>query len=756
MDEIKNGKEQQEEAMVEEAFQQLLTSYLNSKHRKKIKIIQKAFVFAKNAHKGARRLSGEPYIMHPIAVAQIVCSEIGLGSTSICAALLHDVVEDTDYTVEDIEEMFGQKIALIVDGLTKISGGIFGEDASAQAENFKKLLLTMSEDIRVILIKIADRLHNMRTLGSQPKNKQYKIAGETQYIYAPLAYRLGLNRIKGDLENLSFKYEHPQEYKAIEDRLKQTEQERNRLFENFTKPIKEVLDSKGIKYVIKGRIKTPYSIWHKMKTKNVDFKDVYDILAVRIIFEPNDEKNVKQECFNIYVALASLYTRHPDRVRDWVTHPKSNGYEALHVTLMSKDGVWIEVQIRSTKMDEIAEKGVAAHWKYKEAMGEAEDPGETELDKWISTIKELLDDPQPDAIDFMSTIKLNLFASEIFVFTPKGEMKTLPAGSTVLDFAFSIHTFVGSHCIGAKVNNKLVSLSHKLNSGDQVEVVTSSAQRVEKKWLEYVTTAKATNKINVFLRKEEREKKKEGETILQEFFEKRELTYNTVAVERIARAHGLQNAQELLLEVGEGRITLDSKDEDAVKKKNSKKKNQKKGWKRLIPFTRKKDDDSEADEVEEEEPQKKIDKKKPVVINDRNINKLYLMAECCKPIPGDLVMGYMTDKKQIVIHTVECKIAERLKANHGNRVLSAEWNMTGDMVFLAKILIQGMDRIGLLNEVTQIISNQYNTNMKRLLVECKEDMFTCNIQLLVKNKTQVDEVIQKLKGINGVNTVARI
>jgi len=756
MDDNYNGKEELEDQMVEEAFQNLLQSYLNSKHRKKIKIIQKAFIFAKNAHKGARRLSGEPYIMHPIAVAQIVSTEIGLGSTSICAALLHDVVEDTDYSIDDIEEMFGHQIALIVDGLTKISGGIFGEEASAQAENFKKLLLTMSEDIRVILIKIADRLHNMRTLGSQPKNKQYKIAGETQYIYAPLAYRLGLNRIKSDLENLSFKYEHPIEYESIEKRLKQTEQERTTLYENFTGPIKEKLDSKGIKYTIKGRIKTPYSIWNKMKTKNVDFKDIYDLLAVRIIFEPNDEKNVKQECFNIYVALAELYTIHPDRLRDWVTHPKSNGYEALHVTLMSKDGVWVEVQIRSTKMDEIAEKGVAAHWKYKNALGDDGEYKETELDKWLTTIQELLDDPQPDAIDFMSTIKLNLFASEIFVFTPKGEMKTLPAGSTVLDFAFSIHTLLGTHCIGAKVNNKLVAITHKLKGGDQVEIVTSSVEQVKKEWLTFVTTAKATNKINVFLRKEDREKRKIGEKLLNEFFEKIDIPYNTIAVEHIYKAHNLENAQQLTLELGEGKIVLDSKDEDVLKQRTSQKTQNK--WRRLLTFGKKKEDEENVEEPNENKEKPKIDKKKEIVLNEKNIKNTYSLAECCKPIPGDSVMGYINEKKQITIHSLSCKVGERLKANHGNRIVAANWRMspTSDMLFMAKVSIQGMDRIGLLNEITQIISNQYNANMRKLVVECAEDMFSATIQMMVKNKTQVDDVMKQLKNINGINTVLRL
>ena len=436
-------REELDNQMVDEAFKQLIDSYLASKHRKKVEIITKAFNFAKHAHKGVRRLSGEPYIMHPLAVAQIVSSEIGLGSTSICAALLHDVVEDTDYTVEDLENMFGPKIAQIVDGLTKISGGIFGERASAQAENFKKLLLTMSDDIRVILIKIADRLHNMRTLGSQAVNKQYKIAGETLYIYAPLANRLGLNTIKTELEDLSFKYEHPNEYAKIQAKLQSTAEERNTLFDEFTAPIRKQLDSMGLNYEIKARVKSPYSIWSKMQNKHIPFEEIYDILAVRVIFDPKDSQTELNECFNIYVSISKIYTSHPDRLRDWVSHPKANGYQALHVTLMSNKGEWIEVQIRSRRMDEIAEKGFAAHWKYKDGE-KTEQASESELDKWLVTIKEILDDPQPDAMDFLDTIKLNLFASEIFVFTPKGEIRTLPAGATALDFAFSIHTFVGS------------------------------------------------------------------------------------------------------------------------------------------------------------------------------------------------------------------------------------------------------------------------------------------------------------------------
>ena len=504
-----NERENMYDRMVDEAFQHLIDTYLASRHRKKVDIINKAFNFARQAHKGVKRLSGEPYIMHPIAVAQIACGEMGLGSTSICAALLHDVVEDTDYTVEDIENIFGAKIAQIVDGLTKISGGIFGEHASAQAENFKKLLLTMSDDIRVILIKICDRLHNMRTLESQAPNKQYKIAGETLYIYAPLANRLGLNKIKTELENLSFRFEHPEEYADITNKLNFTKEQRDKLFEEFTAPIKEALDKMGVKYEIKARVKSPFSIWNKMQSKHVTFDEIYDLLAVRIIFQPADRNEEINECFNIYVAISKIYKSHPDRLRDWLNHPKANGYQALHVTLMSKQGRWIEVQIRSDHMDEVAEQGFAAHWIYKEGSDVQEDEGE--LNNWLRTIKEILDDPQPDAMDFLDAIKLNLFASEIFVFTPKGEIKTMPAGCTALDFAFQIHTFLGSHCIGAKVNHKLVPLSHRLQSGDQVEILISKSQHVQPSWITFVSTAKAKGKIQAILRRDSREVQKKGE-----------------------------------------------------------------------------------------------------------------------------------------------------------------------------------------------------------------------------------------------------
>jgi len=591
-------KEMQDEEMINSAFQELLNCYLATKHRKKVEIITKAFNFAKQAHKGVKRRSGEPYIMHPIAVARIVCVEIGLGSTSICSALLHDVVEDTDYTVEDIKNIFGPKIAQIVDGLTKISGGIFGDRASAQAENFKKLLLTMSDDIRVILIKIADRLHNMRTLGSMLPNKQYKIAGETLYIYAPLANRLGLNKIKTELEDLSFRYEHPEEYAEIEKKLLATEQERDTLFKEFTDPIRAELDKMGLEYEIKARVKSPYSIWSKMQNKHIPFEDIYDILAVRIIFKPKDPEQELNECFNIYVSISKIYKPHPDRLRDWVSHPKANGYQALHVTLMSNRGQWIEVQIRSQRMDDVAEQGFAAHWKYKEGGG-SEDEGE--LEKWLHTIKEILDDPQPDAMDLLDTIKLNLFASEIFVFTPKGEIKTMPQNSTALDFAFSIHTFLGSHCIGAKVNHKLVPLSHKLQSGDQVEILTSKAQRIQPSWVNFVSTAKAKAKILAIIKKEQRQAQKAGEELLNEFYEKEDLGKSPDNLAKLCQLHKLNSEEELLIAIGQKTILLGEEDKNILKDKGNNK-----TWKKyLLPFTGNKSKKEATDKPEETAPVQK-------------------------------------------------------------------------------------------------------------------------------------------------------
>ena len=750
------AKELSEEQMVDEAFQHLLDSYRTSRHRKKVDIITKAFNFARQAHKGVRRLSGEPYIMHPIAVAQIACSEIGLGSTSICSALLHDVVEDTDYTVEDIENIFGKKIAQIVDGLTKISGGIFGEQASAQAENFKKLLLTMSDDIRVILIKICDRLHNMRTLDSQPANKQYKIAGETLYIYAPLANRLGLNKVKTELENLSFKFEHPEEYNAITQKLTRTQESRDELFDKFTEPIRQALDDMGVKYEIKARVKSPYSIWNKMQNKHITFDEIYDILAVRIIFTPNKREEEINECFNIYVAISKIYKSHPDRLRDWLSHPKANGYQALHVTLMSRQGSWIEVQIRSDRMDEIAEQGFAAHWKYKDGVEEEYTEDEGELNDWLRTIKEILDDPQPDAMDFLDAIKLNLFASEIFVFTPKGEIKTMPAGCTALDFAFQIHTFLGSHCIGAKVNHKLVPLSHKLQSGDQVEILTSNSQHVQPSWVNFVSTAKAKGKIQAILRRDNREIQKKGEQMLEEFLKRHDMEVTTSVLDKLCEFHDIRKPENLLMAIGKKNIILSEKDIDELHgKKNA---NEGKGWRRYIPFIGKEKAKASAELIQSQDyfvVPKDFNRKKPVYITENNITQ-FVFPTCCHPIPGDDALGFIDGKNRIEIHKRNCPVANKLKSSYGNRILDVKWDMHKQLYFTATVQMRGIDRIGLLNEVTQIISRQLNVNIHKITISCEDDIFEGEIELRVHDRDDVRVIIDELKSVSGLQEIQQI
>lgn len=735
--------------LINQEFQKLLDSYLSTKHRKRVEIITKAFNFANQAHKGIKRRSGEPYIMHPLAVAQIVCSEIGLGSTSICAALLHDVVEDTDYTVEDIENIFGPKIAQIVDGLTKISGGIFGDRASAQAENFKKLLLTMSSDIRVILIKIADRLHNMRTLGAMLPSKQYKIAGETLYIYAPLANRLGLYKIKTELENLSFKYEHPEEYEEIESKLMATAEERDRVFQEFTAPISVYLDKLGLKYRILARVKSIYSIWNKMQTKHVPFEEIYDILAVRIIFDPRNPDEELNDCFDIYVSISKIYKPHPDRLRDWVSHPKANGYQALHVTLMGNNGQWIEVQIRSERMNDIAEQGFAAHWKYKDGGG-SEDEGE--LEKWLKTIKEILDDPQPDAIDFLDTIKLNLFASEIFVFTPKGELKTLPQNATALDFAFSLHTDIGSHCIGAKVNHKLVPLSHKLESGDQVEILTSKSQRVQPQWEIFATTARARTRIASILRKERKNNFKIGEQILADFMAAEEIRPDNNTLRKLIKLHNFKNEEELLIAIGNKTVTLGDHERNALKEK------QVGNWKKFLSFpfggtNKEKEDETEGEKEHEKE---KINTKEILKLTEAELQKKYIMADCCHPIPGDDVLGYINDDGQIIIHKRKCPVAAKLKSSFGNRIIATEWDTHKVLSFLVDIYVKGIDRVGLLNEVTQVISNQLNVNMRKLTVETIDGIFEGKIQLWVHDVEDVKTIVGNLRHIDHIKTATRV
>ncbi len=742
--------------MIDEAYNRLLESYMNSNHRKKVDIIQKAYNFALRAHEGECRPSGEPYIMHPLSVATIISKEMGLGSTSICAALLHDVLEGTDYTIDDIENIFGKKIALIVDGLTKIAGGIFGDKASAQAENFKKLLLTMSEDIRVILIKICDRLDNMRHLDSQPEAKHYKIAGETLYIYAPLANRLGLNTIKTELEDLAFKYEHPEEYAAIEKNLAHTKEKRNELFENFTRPIREALDTMGIKYTIKARIKSPYSIWSKMQRKHVSFDEIYDILAVRIIFTPREANDEVNECFNIYVALCKLYESHPDRLRDWLAHPKANGYQALHVTLMSNMGQWIEVQIRSDKMDDIAEQGFAAHWKYK-SDSDTEKVAEDELNGWLQTIKEILDDPQPDAMDFLDAIKLNLFASEIFVFSPKGDIITMPANCTALDYAFQIHTFLGSHCIGAKVNHKLVPLSHKLKSGDQVEIITNNSQHVQPTWINFVTTAKARTKVQTLLRKQNRELAKKGEDMLQAWLEQNGLTITTSNLDKLTELHQTKHHDQLFISIAKGDIVLEQKDLNYIYygKKSEEKNKARKGWRKYLSLMRGVKTAAITKGQNLLIVGKDFDKSQTVIINEDNITQ-YLFPKCCQPIPGDDIIGYINNKKQIEIHRRSCSEAARLQSSFGADMLMAKWDMHGTMEFSATLELRGIDRKGIIRDVTQILAGTFDIDIYRLSTISDDGIFKAEIELKVKDATALREVEEQIGQVDGMQSVHRI
>ncbi|WP_418929791.1 RelA/SpoT family protein [Barnesiella intestinihominis] len=734
-----------EEQLIEDKFQELLNGYLNSNHRKKVEIIERAFKFAKEAHKGIRRRSGEPYILHPIAVARIVSHEIGLGSTSICAALLHDVVEDTEYTVEDIENHFGKKIASIVDGLTKISGGIFGDQASAQAENFRRLLLTMSEDIRVILIKMADRLHNMRTLGSMLPSKQYKIAGETLYIYAPLAHRLGLFAIKTELEDLAFKYEHPEAYNQIKQKIAETEESRQQIYNNFSKPIVAKLKEMGLEFEMKARVKSIYSIWNKMESKHIPFEEVYDLYAVRIIFKCPNEADEKKECWAIYSVITDIYKLHPERTRDWVSRPKANGYKALHLTVMGPDGNWIEVQIRSEKMDEIAERGFAAHWKYK--VGNSDE--ESELDIWLKTIKDILEHPEPNAIDFLDTIKLNLFSTEIFVFTPKGELITLPKDATALDLAFTLHSDLGFHCIAAKVNHRLVPLNQKLHSGDQVEILTSKSQTPKEEWLNFITTAKARSRLTASLRKDRRKIIAKGEKILKDFFESNHIEYNNDVVTKILSNLGIRHRDDLFYKIGNDEITPNENIKKIIKGKSQN------------PFMRylKLSFGSNNGKNEQPKPvtpqQLTIDRKQTYILRDENGVKNYKVADCCCPIPGDDVLGYVEDDETVVVHKRECPVAMRLKSSFGPRLVSTQWEASESLSFPAKIEIQGIDRIGILNEITRVISNELIIDMRGLTIKANEGVFTGTVDIMVHDTRVVESLCNKLRKIKGVQKVAR-
>jgi GTP pyrophosphokinase len=738
-----------EEQMIEAAFQEVLQGYLASNHRKKVEIIERAYRFAKEAHKGIRRRSGEPYILHPIAVARIASQEIGLGSTSICAALLHDVVEDTEYTVEDIEQNFGPKIAQLVEGLTKISGGIFGEHASEQAENFRKLLLTMSEDIRVVLLKMADRLHNMRTLGSMAPNKQYKIAGETLYIYAPLAHRLGLFAIKTELEDLSFKYEHPAAYDEIRGKIAATEEQRHMVYRDFADPIEARLREMDINFEAKYRLKSTYSIWRKMQTKQIPFEEVYDLYAMRIIFDCDDRSQEKELCWRIYSVITDLYKLHPDRTRDWISVPKANGYQALHLTVMGNDGNWVEIQIRSRRMDDIAERGFAAHWKYK--VGEGDE--ESELTVWLRTIKDILDNPEPSAIDFLDTLKLNLFASEIVVFTPKGELLTLPAGATVLDVAFTLHTHLGMHCIAGKVNHKLVPLGQKLRSGDQVEIISSQTQMAQPEWVNILATAKARTRLRQALRRERQPQIDKGRAMFEDALHSHDLPDTNEVVTKVMGYYRLGSREDLYVAIANGEIDINASMAELAKNTATSPSFMakllslgRKPRKRKVDAAR----PSEAAPVK-----KKISTKDTYVLCTHEGVANYHLADCCAPIPGDDVMGFIEDDGSVTVHSLTCPRASVLKATFGRRILATAWDC-GDTKFEATIQMDGIDRRGILQDIAAAISAQENIDLRQLSIEAVDEVFTGRCIVKVSSADVVEQLCHTIKSVEGVTAATRV
>ncbi len=732
---------EQEQEMIRGEFNALIRDYTATPHKPKIELITRAFDFANKAHAGVKRRSGEPYIMHPLAVARIVVNEIGLGSTSICSALLHDVVEDTDYTVEDIEAEFGPKIASIVSGLTKISGGIFGDKASQQAENFRKLILTIPEDIRVILIKMADRLHNMRTLGSMPHAKQLKITGETQYIYAPLAQRLGFGLIKTELENLSFKYEQPGIYNKIEQQILQTTPMLEDSYQLFIRPITQLLDNYGYEYEVMKRIKSPYSVFKKMQTKKIAFEEVYDLLAVRIILKPKEGEDEKANCWVTYSAITSIYKPHPNRTRDWLSAPKSNGYEALHVTVMGPGGNWIEVQIRSERMNDIAERGLAAHWKYKTG----EKNSESDLDIWFKSVKEMLDNSDfTNAVEFMDTFKLNLYSNEKFVFTPKGDIKKMPIKSTVLDFAFSLHSDLGAHCIGAKVDHRLVPLSYELQSGDQIEILTSHNQKPQMEWLDFCTTSKAKSQLRTILRKEINKLTKIGQDAVEQALISAHQKINAETLQRVLDHYHFHKTEDLYLAIGNKKININDLSEIFAPSNINK---WMRIWKLQFGSGKKKEDTANPPA---------IDKKKTIHITDADVGSGYKIADCCQPIPGDSVLGFLDDSNNVVVHRRDCPVAQKLQASYGNRILSAEWETKKVLSFLTTIAISGIDQTGLLKQIVQIISDDYAINIKNINIDTTDGVFNGTLDIYVYSADDLENLCRNLLKIKALKSVKRI
>ena len=731
----------EDEVIIKEKWDDLLLSCTKiCKNDEDWNFIKRAFFLAKEAHQGVRRRSGEPYLLHPIAVAKIVIEEIGLGVKSVVAALLHDVVEDTEYSVEDMERIFGPKIASMVDGLTKMSG-VFNADTSEQAEYFRKVLLTLSDDVRVILIKIADRLHNMRTLGAMPMNKQIKITGETIYLFAPLAYRLGLYSIKSELEDLCMKYRFPQQYAEITQKLQESEASRREFINKFNAPIIASLNRDNINYEISGRVKSVYSIWSKMQRKQIPFEEIYDLFAIRIVFKPLPFPSEKTQCWQIYSTITDIYTPKPDRLRDWISMPKANGYEALHSTVMGPDGVWVEVQIRTQRMEDIAERGFAAHWKYKHATISQD---EDEFDKWLKQIRAALNSPTENAVDFLDNFKLSLYTSEIVVFTPKGEARKMPFGATALDFAYDIHSKIGNSAISAKINHKLEPITTQINSGDQIEIITADNARPKPEWLETVTTAKAKQSIKSFLKRERQNNIERGMQMLDDKMKSLNVKLSGRVLRKITPIYDSKNKEELYSKIGAGIVSLDNLDK--ALKVNSKSKILK-FWTLFIP--QKKEDEADdtaipgeiapAEEAPATEPQFEI-------------------AECCKPIPGDKVVGYRDPATgNIVVHKATCDELNRLATQFGRNIVKEEikWSQHKAMSYLVTTELRGIDRQGILLDLAKVVSADFNINIREVNIHSHDGIFEGNVSLYVKDAESLHAVMDKLRKIKGIESVKR-
>jgi GTP pyrophosphokinase len=730
-----NLTEEQEKKLILREYRALLRSLKAKLKPGDRKLIRHAFEMAAEAHKSMRRKSGEPYILHPLAVARICVEEIGLGVRSTICSLMHDTVEDTDVTLEDVEREFGSEIARIVDGLTKIAT-VIDVNASQQAENFKKILLTLTDDPRVILIKLADRLHNMRTLDSMKPEKQLKISSETVYVYAPLAHRMGLYNIKTEMEDLAMKYMEPQTYKEIAKKLSETKRERTRYINEFIKPLKDQLEKGGFKFEIYGRPKSIHSIWNKMRKKGVAFEEVYDLFAIRIILDSPPEKE-KEDCWKVYSVITDEYTPSPERLRDWLSNPKSNGYEALHTTVMGPQGKWVEVQIRTKRMNEIAEKGLAAHWKYKEGTAD-----ESRFDQWFQQIREMIGSQDTDSIDFLQDFKTSFLAEEIYVYTPKGDVKMLPTGSTALDFAFSIHSAIGTKCIGAKVNHKLVPLSHKLRSGDQIEIITSNKQKPSEDWLSFVVTAKARTKIKDALKEEKRKIADDGKYVLQRKVEAMGAAFSQGNIDEIVSFYKLSSGLDLFYQIAIKNIDLKELKDFKVL-----------GDRLEAPKPVKLNNESKTEHAHGSALSKKD--AELIIFGESSDRIVYNLANCCKPIPGDDVFGFVTTGKGLTIHRTNCPNAAKLLANYGHRVVKTKWAKNKEISFLTGLQIIGMDDVGVIHKITNLISGELKINIAALTVEAKEGLFRGDIKLFVHDKEELDNLVQRLKSLPGIESVER-